>query len=129
MTAKEKQAAYMRQWLASCPERRKRNKERAVEWAKNNKDKAAATKRRRDLKKRYGITPEQWDAIFITQGSRCAICKTADAGKRQWHTDHCHTSGKVRGILCMRCNALLGYAKDNVTTLYEAITYLERGSY
>lgn len=74
----------------------------------------------------YGITPEQRDEIFVSQGSCCAICKTTNHGKRTWHTDHCHSTKKVRGVLCHHCNLLLGQAKDNIDTLKAAIKYLRR---
>lgn len=81
--------------------------------------------------KRYGLTVGDVDRMREDQGNRCAICKThADDIP---HTafkhnplviDHCHTTGKVRGLLCPTCNAMLGHAKDNVAILSAAITYL-----
>ena len=123
---KEERAAYMREWLNSSEENKKKNRKRAAEWAVANKEKAALNKRKRDLAARYGMTIEEWDELFIAQGAKCAICGTHNLGKRQWHTDHCHETGKVRGILCMQCNAMLGFSKDNVTVLNNAIEYLER---
>jgi len=64
--------------------------------------------------------------MFAAQGSVCAIClgSSPNKGGQDWVVDHCHTSLKVRGILCHHCNILLGGAKDNPTTLSAAITYL-----
>lgn len=74
------------------------------------------------LKMRYGITLENWNALLAQQNFACAVCETRDPGK--WHTDHCHSTGIVRGILCDRCNPMLGYARDNADTLMKAVKYL-----
>lgn len=78
------------------------------------------------LKRTYGITLGQRDQMFLDQGSRCAICNSNEA--TSWHVDHCHETMKVRGILCMRCNLLLGKAKDSPEVLRRAADYLERGN-
>lgn len=76
--------------------------------------------------KKYGLTPEQYDAILSAQGGVCAICKTnwMRGGYRHLDVDHDHTTGKVRGLLCGRCNRGLGYFKDNPQNLAAAIDYL-----
>jgi hypothetical protein len=76
------------------------------------------------LKTKYGITLLEKDAMLRAQGSVCAICKTDTPTKKGWHVDHCHTTQKVRGVLCHHCNSLLGNARDNPFTLANAITYL-----
>jgi hypothetical protein len=89
-------------------------------WQKANPEKMAAAGR----KHRYGITQEQYDALFAAQGSVCAICKADTPGARGWHTDHCHETGTVRGILCHSCNVGLGHFRDNLASLTRAIEYL-----
>lgn len=81
-------------------------------------------RRNKTLKSKYGLTQEQWDAMFRAQGSKCKICLSTDPGSPQWHTDHCHTTGQVRGILCHGCNIGLGGFKDNTAALARAIDYL-----
>lgn len=83
------------------------------------------------LKKRYGITLEEFNSILESQNHSCAICKTPTGefskqlGKeRNLAVDHCHNTGKVRGILCYRCNMGLGYFNDNPMSLEQAINYL-----
>lgn len=77
------------------------------------------------LKYKYGITVEQRDELLAEQGGVCAICKTGTPPtKLGWVVDHCHSTGKVRGILCSPCNTLLGAARDNTQTLTNAIQYL-----
>lgn len=67
----------------------------------------------RHIKRKYNLTQEQWEALFKAQGSCCAICGTTDPGSpKGWHTDHCHETNKVRGILCMGCNRGIGYIRE-----------------
>ena len=73
--------------------------------------------------KRYGITVEQYGQMLTEQNTRCPLCSSEF--DREPHIDHCHSSGKVRGLLCFNCNTMLGSAKDNVETLRKAISYLE----
>ena len=73
------------------------------------------------------LTPEEFYSMLEKQGKCCAICKDAKpGGQGNWHVDHCHATGRIRGLLCTRCNALLGYAKDSILRLQSAIDYLER---
>ncbi len=78
------------------------------------------------LRKKYGLTPEGWADLFARQGGRCAICETAEAGGKhgEWHTDHDHATGAVRGVLCAKCNWMLGHANDDPATLRRAAEYL-----
>ena len=83
--------------------------------------------RRAHLKKKFGITIEQHQELFASQGLLCAICGTDDPGAKQgWHTDHSHETGKVRGILCHHCNIAIGMARDNPSLLREMADYVER---
>lgn len=77
-----------------------------------------------DLKRKYGISLDQFDIMFDRQRRGCAICNTPNAGQRGWSVDHCHVTGAVRGILCNNCNPMLGHAKDSALTLSAAISYL-----
>lgn len=73
----------------------------------------------------YGITQAQKEEMLEAQGKVCAICGADSPGKTRWHTDHCHDSLKVRGILCVRCNTALGLAKDDPTLLRTMAAYIE----
>lgn len=81
--------------------------------------------RRYRLAKRYGLTPEQVDEMLLAQGGRCAVCQTDNPGARTWHVDHCHGSGRIRGLLCGNCNRGLGLFADDPSVLRAAINYLE----
>lgn len=79
--------------------------------------------RRRSLS-RYGLTPERYAEMFAEQGGRCAICRTADPGVKGLAVDHCHTSGDVRGLLCGKCNTLLGLADEDPRIFIQAMHYV-----
>lgn len=83
--------------------------------------------RLRLLKYRYDITKEQYDQLCEKQENRCAICKTSQSDlDRPLDVDHCHLTGKVRGLLCNKCNQGIGLLKDNVNILKSAINYFEQ---
>lgn len=76
------------------------------------------------LKKKYGITPDQYAAILEKQEGRCFICLCKPKSKRL-AVDHDHKTNKIRGLLCSRCNhKLLGSANDSIEMLQRAIDYL-----
>ena len=78
------------------------------------------------LKRKYGMTPEDFNALFEKQGRVCGICKRPDPeSKMGWCTDHNHQTGQVRGILCRGCNYGLGFFYDNPKALRSAIKYLK----
>jgi len=98
-------AAYGRQWRKDNPEK-----------VKNN-----------DLQKKYGITLEDYNKMFEEQKRCCKICtKHYKEEKQALVVDHCHTTGKVRGLLCNQCNRGLGMLGDSVELLKSAIKYLNK---
>lgn len=83
------------------------------------------TKYRAFLKSTYGITPEDYDGLYDKQKGKCAICgKHQSELKRRLCVDHDHNTGKVRGLLCHKCNFVIGNADDDIEILNKAITYL-----
>ena len=107
--------------------RNKLNRESARKRFADNPERERANRRRYHLKAKYEITPEKYSELFQDQGSCCAVCKTKEPGSKiGWHTDHCHSTGKVRGILCHHCNVLLGHAGDNEQVLIDAASYILR---
>lgn len=89
------------------------------------KDKTLAKSRK--LKFNYGITLEQYEVIVEIQNGKCAICKTLPANKRL-SVDHNHVTGKVRGLLCLKCNSAVAFAKEDVSILEEMISYIKKHS-
>ena len=89
------------------------------------------TIRLRYLKSRYGIDIDEYVRMETEQGNRCAICKgpplpSARAGAPRLHVDHDHQTGKVRSLLCFKCNAMVGQCDDRIEVLEAAIEYLKR---
>ena len=77
------------------------------------------------LRRNYGITLEEYNSRVVKQKGVCAICKKSTISKRRLAVDHCHTTGKVRGLLCSGCNTALGQVRDDTTTLRAMIAYLQ----
>lgn len=71
-------------------------------------------------KNKYGLTQEQYEALFEEQDNKCAICNR-DLDTVKACVDHNHTTGVVRGILCSQCNSILGFSYENIETLKNAI--------
>lgn len=136
--------------IGECPDGhalRKRNPREPIGpsnwyWKKSNpsKDKAAYARgwrrenprksRSIDLKKMFGITIEQYDEMLRDQGGVCKICgeaeRRADGAGRYTNlsVDHCHSTGRVRGLLCSSCNRGLGFFKDRPDLIDAAAAYL-----
>jgi hypothetical protein len=113
----------------------KKNREKLLARAKiyndNNKDKLHAyykanyEKRKNTLfKRKYGITHQEYIAMNTAQGEVCAICKSPCTCGRSLAVDHDHGTGKVRGLLCSRCNRGIGLFMESATHLAAAIDYL-----
>lgn len=110
----------------------------------NNEQKKLAKQRREEdpegvslkrwekhVAKVYKLSLEEVESMLVTQGNRCAICrgnKKISAKRKDLYIDHCHRTGKVRGMLCSACNSMLGFACDNTDTLRAAIIYLEKSN-
>jgi hypothetical protein len=78
-------------------------------------------------KRRYGITREDYNLLLGSQKNCCAICKTETVGRNHtyFHVDHDHNTGRVRGLLCDKCNRGLGYFEDDSFLLERASIYLK----
>lgn len=119
----ERYAATTRKWNQN-----NRGKVNATKrkWYHENLDKHNATRR----KSMYGLSDEGFKALFAAQNEKCAICAFVFPGMQTGdrtlspHVDHCHTTGKIRGLLCHECNNLLARAKDSLGVLQSAIRYL-----
>lgn len=108
---------HLKSWCRQC--------ERTAPKPKQSKE----YRRKHHLKWRYGISHEDYVQMLSDQGGGCAVCGTTEIGDQRashFHVDHCHTSGKVRGLLCMGCNAAIGSAGDDPSRLRALADYLER---
>lgn len=131
-TCKKCRAAVQRKYYQTKNGKEHQRKYRRTRSAKPN---YAAGQRKRHVEKLYGITVEDYDRMLEDQGGVCAICHKTETVRhnnggcvRRLAIDHCHETGEVRGLLCARCNSMLGQACNNVTTLLEAAIYLERAT-
>lgn len=124
------EAAYTRQY---CKNTKHASRKR---WAKEHREYLNEYRRRKykenplqsknwELKTKYGITLKEWKEMFEKQGKACAICGVPVPNtKNVWHTDHDHKTEKVRGILCGKCNAIIGFSGESISTLQATINYL-----
>jgi hypothetical protein len=78
----------------------------------------------------YGITQEDYDILLFNQGYKCFSCNNISGNSKtdKLFVDHCHKTGKVRGLLCHGCNLAIGSVGDNVETLKNLIRYLEKSN-
>lgn len=122
-------------WREANPEKWKAVRDR--EWAKRSADPAhLQDKREREARRLYGLEPEDFDRLLAAQNGVCAICRRPARGKAngrakagrepRLHVDHCHTTGRVRGLLCGNCNTLIGLANEDPAVLAAAIEYLKK---
>lgn len=116
-------------------ERYNENKDKVLainlSWRDKNRDKIKEYNRKNHRKRQlsqYGLTPEDYSTILESQGGGCAICGCPPPADRCLAVDHCHKTGKVRGILCGSCNRGLGLFKDDVVKMKKAVEYLEHFS-
>jgi hypothetical protein len=76
------------------------------------------------LLRRYGLSADDWRAMMGSQNNVCAGCGDR-FGSRGPQIDHCHETGRVRGLLCTSCNLALGHTKDDVARLHRLVAYLD----
>lgn len=111
------------------PANKEMHRKGAQNWYRNNPEKAKEQRLRR-----YKITLLEYNQLREAQDYRCACCGRHETAVEQGRSktpdtalnvDHCHTTGKVRGLLCVNCNTLLGKSKDDISVLESAIRYLK----
>lgn len=94
-------------------------------WRDSHREQHVANIRRRNLRKMYGITVEQYDQMLAEQNGGCALCGKPPEKKRL-SVDHDHSNGKVRGLLCRHCNFMIGLAREEPKVFEAAIAYLAK---
>ena len=96
-------------------------------WWIKNKEKKSAIQRKHNLQKKYGMSLEQFESLLKSQNNVCKICGNEPPirySRKVLFVDHCHITGKVRGLLCVKCNLGIGHL-DTVEKLESAISYLK----
>ncbi len=115
--------------LKACAEnyqnKKQEYKDRSKKRREEKPEKVALKKREWYLQNTFNITIDDYNNMFNAQNGCCDICKQHQSNfTKRLFVDHCHTTGKVRGLLCSNCNSLLGHAKDNLDFLENAKQYL-----
>lgn len=101
--------------------------DQARAWRDANWPAVQAASKKRDLRLKYGITFEELNEMQEMQGQRCALCRDEFSNEVRTHIDHDHGNGRVRGLLCPRCNRGLGQFRDDPELLRRAAAYVEAG--
>lgn len=99
---------------------------RATEWYRLNMERAHRNARRSNLGRKFKFSLEQFERLLIAQEGVCAICLKPCITGEMLSVDHCHLTGKVRGLLCRKCNSAIGLLSDSPEMLRKALLYLER---
>lgn len=94
------------------------------QYRKDNPEALAAATRRHNLKKHYGLSETDYEALLVAQGGVCALCKQPPVAKRL-AVDHDHSTLRRRALLCGSCNTALGAFHDNPALLRQAADYVE----
>jgi len=95
-----------------------------------NEDPSRSSKYRKnfELNRKYGIDINKFTELFNNQNNKCKLCESEipRGTRKKWCVDHCHKTGKIRGIICNNCNLGLGVFDDNINYLNKAIEYLQK---
>lgn len=128
-------------WLKSVnPVYKKAQMSNTTEWAKKNPEKMKIIQERRKikdandptvklkqrnqaLKRQYGITHDDYLRMLDTQNGACKLCYRKP-GERKLHVDHCHRTGRVRGLLCHQCNWYLGTIEQDINIMSRIVDHL-----
>lgn len=101
---------------------RKTNKEKCRAYDKNRKER----KREQNYRRKYGISIDTYESMLKEQGGCCMICRRAELKDKKLDIDHCHRTGKIRGLLCARCNKTIGLLEDDGQLALNMIAYLDK---
>lgn len=92
---------------------------------------AHGSKREGHLRRKYGMTSAEFEAMAVKQHGKCKVCREPPSAGRwsrkyRLHVDHDHTSGRVRGLVCYRCNMAIGFLRDSPKLARSVAKYLEK---
>jgi hypothetical protein len=103
----------------------KKGRAKILAWGRSQKGRECY--RDYNLRRRYGVSFQQFKTLYAAQNGLCAICRVyMTTGTTQAHLDHSHATGAVRQLLCRCCNGGLGLFKDNQEIMLNAIDYLKK---
>lgn len=113
-------------WVAANPGKHELNRSK---WLRENPERRKEVARdylKRRTLDRMGLSIAQYDAMLSAQGGTCAICKRQPEHPKRLCVDHCHRTGRVRGLLCHAHNLMIGNAQDRPEILTAGIEYLRK---
>lgn len=102
------------------------NKQHTKDYRRKNLHRRKEKDRWWNILKKYGITKDEYVAMLAAQGGKCLICGSLPTSQRHFSVDHCHETGRIRGILCAKCNTGIGLLGDDVERLKKSVAYLEK---
>lgn len=97
------------------------------EWTKANPHARALIARRNKLLKKYGVTLTAYETILQAQQGCCKLCRSTQ-DRRPLNVDHCHTTGRIRGLLCDKCNLAIGLLGDRLDVVHRIVGYLDESA-
>lgn len=127
-----KKAVRYKAWRRYYEANKEKLAKRGKDWVKANPGRTREVQRKSFLAQAYGITPERYEELLVSQGGVCAICYQPETVKRKAAkesllcVDHDHVTGEVRQLLCDACNRGLGYFRENPDRLRSAAAYIEK---
>jgi hypothetical protein len=96
-----------------------------MEWRRDRPESHVRRDRKKNIKSRFGVSVEEyemlWGYFLDRQGGTCATCPQEPV-----HMDHCHVTGRIRGIMCRKCNLALGYMMDEIAIAERLAQYLKK---
>lgn len=98
---------------------------RQQKWKTDNPAQHKKLERKSYLKKRWGLSVDEYQKMSEAQDHRCAICRQPESENRSMAVDHDHSTGKIRGLLCRPCNTSLAQF-ENTDSLQRAVEYLKK---
>src|SRR5436190_13017039 len=115
-----KEIARVKRW-------QQRNAERLNAYRREARLRPATKRRERasHLRRKFGLSLEQYDQLLANQGGVCAICGDPPEEDASLHIDHDHETGSVRALLCVRCNNALGQLEEDADLVRAAASYLD----
>lgn len=96
-------------------------------WENKTKEERDTINRKTRLKYYYGLSVDEYEQMLAAQDNKCYICGTEEGyNGKKLYVDHCHSSSKVRKLLCQHCNSGLGMFRDNPELLIKAAEYVKQ---
>lgn len=103
---------------------REKERIRKANWRTQHPEKAKSKNTKTKLKIKYSLNIAEYEKMLAAQGGVCAICGGVNENGSRLSVDHDHKTGKVRGLLCSKCNSGIGFFRDSISALVSAIRYL-----